>query len=378
MACAADLEDAEELFNTGKYSQCAALAAAEIERNAWDEEWHYLKASAELAEGKYARTLETVEQALEHFALSVRLRLLAQTVYLYNGESRKAEAALGELERFIRADPRRYGERGDRVAVGRFLLERGADPRQVLELVYDQVRKESPAFVEVYLASAELALDKYDYGLAAETLRAAPPAAAKDPRFHYLLARAYAPDDPARTEAALNAALEINPRHAESLLLRVDQLVDAEQYEQAQKYLKQVLAVNANHPLAWAYKAVLAHLDADAGAEQEARDQALAFWKTNPAVDHHIGRKLSQKYRFAEGSAYQRRALAFDADYRPAKLQLAQDLLRLGDEEEGWRLADEVSKQDAYDVMAFNLVTLEEELAKFRTIGGDGLIVRME
>jgi hypothetical protein len=70
--------------------------------------------------------------------------------------------------------------------------------------------------------------------------------------------------------------------------------------------------------------------------------------------------------------------MAFDAAYRPAKLQLSQDLLRLGEEEEGWRLADEVSKQDAYDVVAYNLVTLEDELAKFRTIGGDGLMVRME
>jgi tetratricopeptide (TPR) repeat protein len=123
---------------------------------------------------------------------------------------------------------------------------------------------------------------------------------------------------------------------------------------------------------------VLAHLRADEAGERRARDQALSLWRTNPEVDHLIGRKLSQKYRFAEGAEYQRRALGFDADYRPAKLQLSQDLLRLGEEEEGWRLADEVSKQDAYDVVAFNLVTLEEELAKFRTIGGEGLLVRME
>jgi tetratricopeptide (TPR) repeat protein len=70
--------------------------------------------------------------------------------------------------------------------------------------------------------------------------------------------------------------------------------------------------------------------------------------------------------------------LAFDENYRPAKLQLSQDLLRLGEEEEGWRLADEVSRQDAYDVVAFNLVTLEKELARFRTIRSDGLVVRME
>ena len=103
-----------------------------------------------------------------------------------------------------------------------------------------------------------------------------------------------------------------------------------------------------------------------------------ATWPKNPEVDHLIGRKLSQKYRFAEGAEYQRKSLAFDPNYRPAKMQLSQDLLRLGEEEEGWRLADEVAKQDAYNVVAFNLVTLQDELAKFRTLGGDGLLVRMD
>ena len=377
-SAAADIREAKEFFRTGKYSACARLAAKEIDTGFWDEEWPLLKAGAELAEGKYGRALETIEQSLELNPFSLRLRLLARSVYRYNGESEKADSALDELEQIVAADARRYRAPADRVALGRFLLERGADPRQVLELVYDRLRNDSPNFLEVHFATAELALEKYDYALAADTLRRAPGAARKDPHYHYLMARAYAPDDPVRSEAAIEAALAINPRHADSLLLRIDRLIDAEQYDAAEENIKKVLAVNANHPLAWAYKAVLAHLAADPQAEQLARRQALAHWRTNPEVDHLLGRKLSQKYRFAEGAEYQRRALGFDPNYRPARLQLAQDLLRLGEEEEGWRLADEVSKHDAYDVVAFNLVTLEQELAKFRTIGGDGLLVRME
>ena len=298
---AAEIEDAQELFRTGKYAECAALAAAEIDRGSWDEQWPYLKVQAELAEGKYARALETLEAGARLNGRSLRLRYLARSVYLHNGKSERAAAALERLERYVTADPRRYGEPADRVALGHFLLERGADPRQVLELVYDELRKSSPEFVDTYFATAKLALDKYDNALAAETLRAAPRAAQKDPQYHYLLARAYAPDDPLRTEAALKAALDVNPRHVDSLLLRVDRLIDAEEYGKAEDTLKQVLAVNANHPSAWAYKAVLAHLANDAAAERQAREQALAHWSTNPEVDHLIGRKLSEKYRFAEG-----------------------------------------------------------------------------
>jgi len=375
---AATIQEAERLYRTGKFAECAAMAAAEIDRGNWLEDWRILKLQAELAQGRYPQALKTASDSRSTHPFSLRLQLLARTAYLYNGRQAEADATLAEIERSVLAAPRRYVSPADRVALGRFLLLRGADPRQVLELMYDPVRRDAPTFVDVYFATAELALEKYDNALAARTLREAPEAAAKDPRYHYLFARAYAPDDPVRTEEALTAALAIDPKHVDSLLMRADRLIDAEQYALAEGELKKVFEVNANHATAWAYKAVLAHLANDAKGEEKAHEQALAAWRTNPEVDHLIGRKISQKYRFAEGAAYQRAALALDAGYRPAKLQLSQDLLRLGEETEGWRLADEVLEQDAYNVVAFNLVTLRQELAKFRTLRDDGLIVRME
>src|SRR5205814_2098835 len=130
-------------------------------------------------------------------------------------------------------------------------------------------------------------------------------------------------------------------------------------------------------PEAWAYRAVLAHLRADAPGETNSRSAALKFWPANPQVDYLIGKKLSQKYRFREGSIYQRQALSFDPDFGPAKIQLAQDLLRLGDEVEGWKLADEVYKHDAYDVTAYNLMTLNQTLEKFQTLTNESFVVRM-
>ena len=109
-----------------------------------------------------------------------------------------------------------------------------------------------------------------------------------------------------------------------------------------------------------------------------ARAKALADWTDNPGVDHLIGRKLSRQYRFAEGAAYQRRALAMRSDYVPARLQLAEDLLRLGQEQKGWELAEAVNRDDPYLVVAHNLMTLHDNLARFRTLRADGLVVRME
>ena len=47
-----------------------------------------------------------------------------------------------------------------------------------------------------------------------------------------------------------------------------------------------------------------------------------------------IGRILSHHYRFSEGVKYQRRALHLDPTFMPAKFQLAQDLLRVGQDDD--------------------------------------------
>ena len=139
-----------------------------------------------------------------------------------------------------------------------------------------------------------------------------------------------------------------------------------------------MIAVNPWHPQAWAYRAVLAHLTNDPNEADSHRANGLKFWPTNPEVDYLIGRKLSQNYRFTEGAAFQRRAIKSDPNYLPARIQLAQDLLRLGNEAQGWVLADEVNKKDPYNVEAYNLVHLRDTLTKFRTLTEDGLVLKME
>jgi tetratricopeptide (TPR) repeat protein len=192
------------------------------------------------------------------------------------------------------------------------------------------------------------------------------------------VAQAFAPSDSKKAEAAVLAALALNPQHVDSLLMIANEHIDSERYDDAEKVLLQILAINPQHPLALANRAVIAHLRNKLDVEKQLRAAALKSWPTNPAVDHVIGRQLSQKYRFAEGSAYQRQALKFDPNFLAAKTQLAQDLLRLGEEEEGLKLAEEVNAADGYNVLAHNLVTLQEHLAKFRTLEADGFQVRMD
>ena len=376
-AAGADLEDAEKLFKSGHYLECIAACAEGVSGNRPDEGWWVLKMRAELATGQYPQALETFDAATEQNERSIPILLAGYDVQRANGRPREAEELLALMRALATRTPWRYSDTASRVALGRSLVRAGADARQVLELFYDQAKKDSPQAVEPWAAGGELALEKHDYALAAESYAEAVKRDPEDPDYHFGLARAFE-NDAEKATAALNKALDLNPRHADSLLFRAENLIDREDFETADGILAKVLETNPQEPRAFAYRAVLAHLKGDKAKEEARRKDALNNWDTNPQVDHLIGLKLSQNYRFAEGAAYQRRALGFDASYRPAKEQLCQDLLRLGREDEGWALAAEVFKEDPYNVLAYNLVTLHDTLSKFRTIQSEHFVLRME
>jgi tetratricopeptide (TPR) repeat protein len=336
-----------------------------------------LLAESLMAVGRYTNAHSVVQTNLSRFPWSVQLRLLAYDVFRRNGQATEAAGALDEVNRLGGYRMWAYQDTANLVTMGKAAILLGADPRRVLEQFFDQAKKRDATNRVIYLASGQLALDKNDYELAAKTFAAGLKLFPLDPDLHFGMAQAYAPSDRRMMIASLEAALNANPNHVASHLLLADHLVDGEEYKAAEESLKKALEVNPHHPEAWAYRAVIAHLKNEAASETKARDTALETWKTNPEVDHLIGRKLSQKYRFAEGAAYQRRALRFDPRFLPAKIQLSQDLLRLGQEDEGWRLADEVHSADAYDVTAFNLTTLQESMAKFATLTNADFVIRM-
>ena len=375
----APFDEALQRYRTGDYAGCIAACDTTLSEMLGDEDWWMLKVRAQMAIGRYADALETWQLALDRHDRSIRIRLLGRDVLRMNDRADAAETLLDEILALAGRNPWRYSSAADRIAIGDVLLRNGEDARQVLELFYDRVKKEAPDAPDPYLASGALALEKHDYALAAESYAEALKRTPDDPDAHLGLARAYA-DDSERATAALTRALEINPRHVDSLLFQADNLIDREDYESAGRILFEALEINPIHPQAWAYRAVMAHLAGKKDDEIAHREQALAPWKRNPEVDHLIGLKLSAKYRFAEGAAYQRRALQMDGSYRRAKIQLAQDLLRLGgvDENDGWRLAAEVSKEDPYDVVAYNLVTLNDVLSKFTILRSDHFRLRME
>jgi tetratricopeptide (TPR) repeat protein len=371
--------EAAELFNRGELRDCLSAAIVQMQRNPWNDRWAQWVIRCQMALGEYAEARLVCDAALRQAnSSSIPLRLMAVQVYQANQEPKLAADQMSRIDLMLRQSGTRYSNNDTLVAIGRYYLAKGEDPRRVLELLYDRIRKNDPNYVEVYIATAELAIEKQDYKFAAEMLEKAAKLRPEDSQIEYLLATAWLPSDGERAQRHLTAALKINSRHVPSLLLLVDRHIDGEKYAEAKELLTKVLSVNLAQPEAWAYHAVIAHLQGFPQAEALLHSIAQERWRDNPKVEHLIGKKLSQHYRFREGARYQRRALELDPEFAPSKLQLSQDLLRQGEEAEGWKLAGSVNDRDRYNVEAHNLVELNKVIDGYTTLEQDGFIVRMD
>ncbi|HUC86523.1 MAG TPA: tetratricopeptide repeat protein [Candidatus Acidoferrales bacterium] len=376
-AGAQTLDAAQAQFLHGRYAEVIKTAQKELAADSYRADWRRLLVESLLMVGRYEEADTNATAGLNDYSANIALRLLARETALYANRPAEANRRLLEIKVLLEQRRPEYQDGAELVALGQALLLLGVEPRLVLENCFQRAEGLNSPPREAFLAAGQLALDKHDFKLAAEAFQAGLEKFPGDPDLECGLAQAYESGDTGEMLPAIEAALAANPKHIATLLLLADHLIDAEQYGEAEKQLALVLSVNPSQPEALAYRAVLAQLRNDPEAARQFRAEALKHYQRNPAVDQLIGRKLSEKYRFAEGAAAQRRALAFVPDYEPARQELAEDLLRLGQDDEGWALAESVHKDDAYDVTAYNLCILHDQMVKYQTLTNSNFIVRM-
>ncbi len=375
---ASEMEDCEQLLRTGQYQACIQTSSAAIEKKAYGSEWPRLKAEAELAIGQYVEAQQTVTAGLKRYSWSLPLRYLAWQIYHLNNEHAAAEDYLASIHELASRSAWRYTDADSLVALGKASLQRGMDPGEVLETFYDRAIQEYPDQREAYLASGHLALSKHDFALAQETFFAGLKRLPQDPDLLFGLSQALQRSDPKRA-ASLEAQIrKINPSHLPIRMTEIARLIDSEEYEPAKAKLEEVLSLNPHLAEAWASLAAIAHFENRPYDETAYYWQALSHHDQNPHVDYLIGKMLAEHYRFAEGAAYQKQALEKDPKFLPARIQLAQDQLRLGEEVSGWKNALQAHAQDGYDTTTFNLLELKDQLARFKTLENESFIIRME
>ena len=139
-----EIENCEQLLQTGQYQKCIDVAEAAIIKKAYGSEWPLLKAQAELAVGQYVEARQTIDAGLKRYSWSLPLRLLAVQIYQLNNEHEAAAAFLASIHDLASRSAWRYTDASSLVALGRASLMRNADPGEVLESFYDRAIKEYP------------------------------------------------------------------------------------------------------------------------------------------------------------------------------------------------------------------------------------------
>jgi tetratricopeptide (TPR) repeat protein len=374
-AAGQSVEETHQQLLRGEYETVIRVTQKKVEGGAYQDDWRIMLVQSLLATGRYHEAY-TNAMAGAADSYNLTLRLLARETDFYQNDATGAQRQLAEIKQLIE---RRFGEfqNDDAVGLGRALLLLGVEPRLVLDNCFRRAEKADPPSREAFLATGQLALDKHDSALAADAFRTGLKKFPDDPEMESGLARAFESGDQQEMMKHIQAALAANPRQVPCLLLLANHLIDAEEYDEAGQQLALALKVNPHSPEALAYRAVLALLRNDSAGAQQDRADALQFWHANPAVDYLIGQKLARKYRFEEAATEQRKALDFDPMYLPARRELAEDLLRLGQDAEGWELAQAAHTQDSYDVTLYNLVTLHDQMTKYQTLTNGDFIVHM-
>ena len=373
-----NFELAEKMFFSGEYQKCLEEADIAIGGGDDGERWYLLRIDCLMTTGEYLKARHELEEGLAANPNSIQLRLAGYEVWKHNDRIQRARELLMEMDELIQYRRWRYRDVWNQVAQGRHRLLQRADAKEVLEDFLTPASLKDPDQSVAFLAIGDLGLAKHDYALAEENFQKAVELQPDNPAGFLGLAKAWRPSDLEKSSDGIVKAMQLNRDYVPGLHYLVNDRLDSESYSEANELIDRILKINPRDVKAWAFRAVVAHIQNDPDMEAKARKNAFAVWKGNPEIDYLIGKKLSQRYRFAEGAKMQRRSLTYDARFLPAKIQLASDLLRLGNDQEGWRLADEVYQQDGYNVVAYNLVTLGNKVAGYTALDRDGFIVRME
>ncbi len=348
-------------LETGRYKEAVAEGEA-LTKAAPDQPdalcWH---AVTLIEVGRYddaakllARALERDKEHLKARALSLELAGLtgqreafdAQVSYffaLYNQGKAKSADALAAVARAVRKE----------------------DPQGAWGAYQDAMALDASS-TDILIAAGFYCLDKYAWPLAAKSFE-------KALKLNPNLAVAHvglgliqlATGNLAGAQQAVETALKTNPNLPIAHLVKATMLAVDEKNAESLAEVKAALAVNPSNPNALAFLA--AHYEAvgDAAERDKVVGQVL---KINPKYAE-LYTTLSQTderlRRTPAAIEWARKAIALDPDFWQGYFLAGMNLVRAGEEAEGYRLLDKAFELNKFNVWAYNTLTvLDRDLKK--------------
>jgi tetratricopeptide (TPR) repeat protein len=363
-AAAAPADPATRAMNSGEYDAVESLL-----RNDSSPRAIALRARAHVARGRYAEAEKLLSPAAASAPLSDAALELGRLQMLLG---RRADATR-TLTRIVDGlQPRNVG---DYMRLGLASSELG--DFKAANSDFREANRLAPDDPQVNTAWGELFLAKYNRSDALKSFQDALRVDETNVAARIGLARVALDENPPAAQAAVQDALKTNPNYVPAHLLVAEMALDERRRDDATAEIGKALAVNPNSLEARSLQAAIAFLEArDADFNREAEE----ILKINPVygeVYRIAGDHAARNYRFDEAAALVRRALMVDPDSARSYGDLGMHLLRTGDEPGARQALERAFKDDPYDEITYNLLTMLDKVDKFETVRDGDIIIRL-
>lgn len=373
-------EDYQALWKRGEYRQALSELTLALEPAAgWTRramqrdlvELHFMTGGVDAA----IDTARLLTETYNDLSDVVRLAEL----YRYRGMREEFTAALQLGEELIQRLMRYGMNQEDFLAALKMAALRGDDPKEILGTRYKLLIDQRPMYTEAYVAAGKLAIKHRGYDVAAEHFRKAIELDGENQEALAGLLECYwrVPGDPELSESLKAELLALNPHHFTPKAIEAERLLDSGQAEEAIEVIDGVLAVNPNELDFLAKKAAAHYLRDEPEAMKAVQDGMLAFNPEASVAFRETGRVAARHYRFADAAAFQQRAVDIDPRDHVARAELAFNLLRLGETDEGRPILEAAFAADPFNVQAYNMLNVLDSLAEFRTIERGPFVIRL-
>lgn len=357
-------------FMMGNYQRAENVVADGIDE---DDYASYPLLSTQLAEikravGQSAEAIKIFEEVMEGLP-DPPVRTLVQYGSLLQFKGQRSEAY-----RVLDIAVQRYNsglvftsEDVAMVALASWLMGNFYDANSL----FDEATRANPNNLEAHALWADLFLEKYN---ASDAERGYQEALDINNRYlPALVGIAKVVGD----ERSLQRALAINPNSIPALETYGQLLMINGREDEAMAYFTQVLALNPESLKTLSILAARAALNEQMDEYERYRSQVEEFSPNNPYFLGDVADSFGNNYRFTEAVEYARAALEADPEYWQGYTLLGNNLVRLGEEEEGKANLEIGFENDPFNVMTSNMLKVFDTLETYATVESEHFKVHM-
>ena len=361
---------AEVLATTGRYP----TAIAEFEKVSQAAEKAIQKAQEEAekkADQPNNQTAEEKEEVISPASQKLRADLRRAELLHLTGKEEAAQEIFNGFVKYYEENDVDSAEDLTLVARALVYLEKYQDANDM----YLEAIAADETYIEAQLGGGELYTSKYNYKEAAEFFDDAAKINPNSARLHLGVAANKRIGGGDEMNAALAAALKINPNYVEAKTLTAALDLEAERYGSAATQIAEALKINPNSLDAHSLRAAMFWLqDKPAEFDNEVKT-TLAINPRYGMLYETLAHFATQTRRYRESVNFLLEAVKLSPRLWSSHMALGMGLLRLGNFEEGRAALELAFKGDPFNLWAKNTLDLLDAMTEYKvTRSGDFII----